>query len=101
MKAVIMQVRGKKSIALFSNGRFGMIPTPPGCEEGSVVTIYFNRRVKLLAIILAGILLLGLGVFIGVSVPKGNGEAALPASEMMQGERRGGHGRMMDRWRNR
>lgn len=99
MKAVIMQVRGKKSIVLFNNGKFGMIPTPPGCEEGSVVTIHLNNRLKILAIILAAVLLLGLGVFIGVSVVEGKEEAAPPASEMMNDEMHGGHGgHMMNRW---
>jgi hypothetical protein len=81
MKAVIMQIHGKKSIVLFSNGKFGTIPTPPGCEEGSVVTIYFNKRLKLLAIILAAILLIGLGIFIGVSFVKSNAAEPPTATE--------------------
>ncbi|MDR0409774.1 MAG: anti-sigma factor domain-containing protein [Spirochaetaceae bacterium] len=98
MKAVIMQVRGKKSIVLFSNGKFGTIPTPPGCEEGSVVTIYVNKRLKLLAIILAAAVLLALGVFIGVSITKGKAAAAPPsAHEMPQDSGHGRHGRMMER----
>jgi hypothetical protein len=88
-----MQVRGKKSIVLFSNGKFSTIPTPPGCTEGSVITLYVNKRLKLLALILAGLVLLGLGIFIGVSLAKGKTEAAPPASEMMHGR----HGRMMNR----
>lgn len=87
-----MQVRGKKSIVLFSNGKFGTIPTPPGCEEGSVLTIRLNNRLKILVITLSAILLLALGVYIGVSLTKGKGEAAPPASEMMYDE----HGHRMN-----
>jgi hypothetical protein len=97
MKAVVMQVRGKKSIVLFSNGKFGTAPTPPGCEEGSILTVQINTRLKILALALAAVLLLALGVYLGVSLTKGKAEAASPPSEMMQDRMHGRHGRMMNR----
>jgi hypothetical protein len=41
-----------------------------------VVTVKFNNKLKILAITLAAVLLVGLGVFIGVSVVKGKTDIA-------------------------
>jgi hypothetical protein len=96
MKGVIVQVGKPKSIVLFNNGKISAIPTPADCHVGMLVTVKFNK-LKILAIILAAVLLLGVGVFIGVSVMKNKTPPA--ASEMMNNRmyRRHGH---MERWRN-
>jgi hypothetical protein len=70
MKGVIVQVGEPKSIVLFNNGKIGAIPTPADCHVGMVVTVKYNNRLKILAITLAAVLLVGAGVFIGVSFVK-------------------------------
>ncbi|MDR0456461.1 MAG: hypothetical protein LBH20_07250 [Treponema sp.] len=44
MKGIIMQRGERKSIVLFNNGKIGEIPTRPNCEEGTVITVSYNRR---------------------------------------------------------
>jgi hypothetical protein len=44
MKGIIMQREERKSIVLFNNGKIAEIPTRPNCEEGTVITVSYNRR---------------------------------------------------------
>lgn len=79
MKGVIVQIGEPKSIVLFNNGKISAIPTPADCHVGMVVSVKLNNKPKIIALVLAAALLIGLGVFIGVSVVKGNAAPA-PAS---------------------
>jgi hypothetical protein len=83
MKGVIVQTGEPKSIVLFNNGKIAAIPTPADCRIGMVVTVKLNNKPKILAIILAAVLLIGLGVFIGVSTVKDNADVPppIPAAE--------------------
>jgi hypothetical protein len=72
MKGVVVQVGEPKSIVLFNNGKIGAIPTPADCHVGMVVTVKYNSKLKILAITFAAVLLLGAGIFIGVSFVKSN-----------------------------
>lgn len=56
MKAVIMQAGRQKSIVLFNNGKFGIIPTPPNCEIGMVVNVSYNKR-KIIALVCAALII--------------------------------------------
>ena len=85
MKGVIVQVGEPKSIVLFNNGKIGAIPTPTGCHVGMVVTVKYNNKLKILVIVLAAVLLAGMGVFIGVSFIKGNA-AEPPATAETTGD---------------
>jgi putative Mn2+ efflux pump MntP len=100
MKGVIVQVGKPKSIVLFNNGKIAAIPTPADCHVGMVVTVKFNKKLKILAVILAVVLLIGLGVCIGVSVMKGKADSPPPAAETMDDRMHGGHGHMNRNWRN-
>jgi hypothetical protein len=71
MKGVIVQVGEPKSIVLFNNGKISAIPTPADCHVGMIVTVKYNNKLKILVITLAAILLVGAGVFIGLSLVKG------------------------------
>jgi hypothetical protein len=71
MKGVIVQVGEPKSIVFFNNGKITAIPTPADCHVGMVVTVKYNNKLKILIITLAAVLLLGIGVFIGISATKG------------------------------
>jgi uncharacterized protein (TIGR00156 family) len=82
MKGVIVQTGEPKSIVLFNNGRIGAIPTPANCHVGMVVAVKYNNKLRIAALALAAVLLIGLGVFIGVSVVKGKANAAPPAAGM-------------------
>jgi hypothetical protein len=70
MKGVIVQIGEPKSIVLFNNGRIGAIPTPANCHVGMVVAVKYNNKLRIAALALATVLLIGLGVFIGVSFAK-------------------------------
>jgi hypothetical protein len=97
MKGVIVQAGEPKSIVLFNNGKIGAIPTPANCHVGMVVSVKLNNKLKIFALILAAVLLVGLGIFIGVSVAK---DKAGPPY-MMPMHEGGGHGFMMRRnWGN-
>jgi hypothetical protein len=74
MKGVVVQIGQPKSIVLFNNGKIAAIPTPADCRIGMLVTVKLNNKLKILAITLAAVLLVGLGVFIGVSMVKGTAE---------------------------
>jgi hypothetical protein len=74
MKGVVVQIGEPKSIVLFNNGKIAAIPTPADCRIGMIVTVKLNNKLKILAITLAAVLLVGLGVFIGVSTVKGTAE---------------------------
>jgi uncharacterized protein (TIGR00156 family) len=88
MKGVIVQVGEPKSIVLFNNGRIGAMPTPADCHVGMVVTVNYNKKLKIAAFALAALLLIGLGVFIGVSVVKGKaGITAPPGAGMTEAGR--------------
>jgi hypothetical protein len=93
MKGVIVQMGEPKSIVLFNNGKIGAIPTPADCHVGKVVSVKLNSRFKIIALILAAVLLLALGVFIGVFVAQ---DKAAPPS-MMPMHEGGGRGLMMRR----
>jgi hypothetical protein len=82
MKGVIVQAGEPKSIVLFNNGKISAIPTPADCRVGMVVTVKLNNKPKILALALAAVLLVGLGVFIGVTVVKGETATIPPAAEM-------------------
>jgi uncharacterized protein (TIGR00156 family) len=81
MKGVIVQVGDPKSIVLFNNGRIGAVPTPAECHVGMVVTVKYNNKLRIAAFALAAVLLIGLGVFIGITVVKGKDTTA-PAAGM-------------------
>jgi predicted PurR-regulated permease PerM len=83
MKGVIVQVGEPKSIVLFNNGKISAIPTPADCHVGMVVTVKYNNKLKILAITLAAVLLVGAGVFIGVSLVKDNATELPTDAEMM------------------
>jgi hypothetical protein len=87
-----VQVGEPKSIVLLNNGKIGAIPTPADCHIGMVVTVKCSNNLKILAVTLAVVLLIGLGVCIGVSVMKGKADSPLPSAEMMDDRMRGGHG---------
>jgi hypothetical protein len=72
MKGVIVQVGDPKSIVLLNNGRITVIPTPAGCRVGMLVTVKLNNKLKILSLIMAAVLLMTAGIFIGVSLVKGN-----------------------------
>jgi hypothetical protein len=93
MKGVIVQVGEPKSIVLFNNGKISAIPTPADCHVGMVVSVKLNNKLKIIALILAAVLLLTLGVFIGVFVVKD--KAGPPAMRPMH--EGGGRGLMMRR----
>jgi hypothetical protein len=82
MKGVIVQVGEPKSIVLFNDGKIRAIPTPADCHVGMVVTVQFNNKLKIIAITLAAVLLVGLGVFIGVSLVKGRADTSMPATSI-------------------
>jgi hypothetical protein len=83
MKGVIVQVGEPKSIVLFNNGKISAIPTPADCHVGMVVTVKFNNKLKILAITLAAVLLVGTGIFIGISLMKGKAAVPPDAVEMI------------------
>jgi uncharacterized protein (TIGR00156 family) len=80
MKGVIVQVGEPKSIVLFNNGRIGAMSTPADCRVGMVVTVNYNNKLRIAALALAAVLLIGLGVFIGVFAAKGGADAVPPAA---------------------
>jgi hypothetical protein len=86
MKGVIVQAGEPKSIVLFNDGKIRAIPTPADCRVGMVVTVKFNNKLKILAITIAAVLLVGLGVFIGVSAAKGKTDAPAPAAAVEEDE---------------
>jgi hypothetical protein len=92
MKGVIVQAGEPKSIVLFNNGKIAAIPTPAGCHVGMVVTIKYNHKLKILAITLAALLLVGIGVCIGVSFVKRNAADPPAATETMDDRMHGRHG---------
>jgi hypothetical protein len=81
MKGVIVQIGEPKSVVLFNNGKIAAIPTPADCRVGMIVTVKLNNKLKILAVTLAAVLLVGLGVFIGVSTVKGRADLPPPAAE--------------------
>jgi hypothetical protein len=89
MKGVIVQVGEPKSIVLFNNGKIGTIPTPEACHVGMVVSVKLNNTPKIIIIILAALLLLALGTFIGISLQD---DGMNPPFERY-GHGGGGHGR--------
>jgi uncharacterized membrane protein YeiB len=99
MKGVIVQVGEPKSIVLFNNGQIGAISTPADCHVGMVVTVKYNNKLKILAIILAAVLLVGAGVFIGVSFVKDKAAEPPTATETADDETYGwqkGQGKMQE-----
>jgi hypothetical protein len=98
MKGVIAQVGEPKSIVLFNNGKIAAIPTPVGCHIGMVVTVKLNNKLKILAVALAAVLLIGIGVCIGVSFVKNNAAEPPAAVETMDYGMHGRHGHMNRRW---
>jgi hypothetical protein len=95
MKGVIVQVGEPKSIVLYNNGKIGTIPTPEGCHIGMVVSVKLNNTPKIILIILAALLLLALGTFIGLRLQ--HNRRIVPTEMQMPGYNgghgRGGHGR--------
>lgn len=85
MKGVIVQVGEPKSIVLFNNGRIRAIPTPADCHVGMVVTVKLNSTLKIMAIILAAVLLLAAGVFIGATLINNKGKPVLPPQTWERG----------------
>jgi hypothetical protein len=86
MKGVIVQVGEPKSIILYNNGKIGAIPTPADCHVGMVITVKLNNKLKILTITLAAVLLVGAGVFIGVSLMKDKADA-LPHGSVIRDDR--------------
>lgn len=70
MKGVIVQIGQPKSIVLFNNGKISAIPSPMDAHVGMVVTLKLNNRVKIIALTLAGIMLLALGITIGFLIER-------------------------------
>ena len=94
MKGVIVQVGNPKSIVLFNNGKIRAIPTPANCHIGMVVTVKYNRLLKIIICTFGAILLIVLGIFIGAMFF--NNQADTPANEHWRGGGRGhGHRHMM------
>jgi hypothetical protein len=57
VKGVIMKVGEQKSVVLFTNGKFGSIPTPKNAQAGMVIHISYNRkRIAFFAVIAALVL---------------------------------------------
>jgi hypothetical protein len=73
MKGVIVQIGEPKSIALLNNGKIVAVPTPENCHLGMVVTVKSSNLLRIIIIILVGVLLIGLGIFIGNAVSGGHG----------------------------
>lgn len=44
MKGVIWKIEDDKSIVLFTNGDFRVMPAPEGAEVGTVVSVSYNRK---------------------------------------------------------
>jgi hypothetical protein len=86
MKGVIVQVGEPKSVVLFNNGKIGAIPTPADCHVGMVVTVRLNNKPKIIGIVLAAILLVAAGIFIGISTTKNKAAPLLPVFEMTDDE---------------
>jgi putative Mn2+ efflux pump MntP len=92
MKGVIVKVGEPKSIALLNNGKIVAIPTPANCKVGMVVTVKLNNLLKIIIVILAAVLLIALGVFIGSQFFGGT----VDNNYNMPGYNRYRHGRMME-----
>jgi hypothetical protein len=60
VKGVIMKVGEQKSVVLFTNGKFGSIPTPKNAQVGMVIHISYNRKKILLFAVLAALVLAAL-----------------------------------------
>jgi hypothetical protein len=58
LKGIVMQRGDRKSIVLFNNGKIGEIPTPPNCEEGTVITVSYNKRLITLVSLLSCVVVL-------------------------------------------
>jgi hypothetical protein len=86
MKGVIVQAGDPKSIVLFNNGKIAAIPTPANCHVGMVVTVKYNNKLKITLLALAAVLLVGLGVFTGISFLGGKPEEPPPASVIEEEE---------------
>ena len=78
MKGVIVQVGEPKSIVLFNNGKITAIPTPADCRLGMVVAVKLNNTFKILAVTIGAALLVGTGIFIGLSLVKGKPDISPP-----------------------
>jgi hypothetical protein len=62
VKGVIMKVGEQKSAVLFTNGKFGSIPTPKNAQVGMVIHISYNRKKIALFAALAALVLTLVGV---------------------------------------
>jgi hypothetical protein len=55
-----MKVGERKSVALFTNGKFGYIPTPKNARAGMVIYISYNRKKIVFFAVLAAFVLAAL-----------------------------------------
>ncbi|MDR2398700.1 MAG: hypothetical protein LBD74_08090 [Spirochaetaceae bacterium] len=62
MKGVIMKIGAQKSVVLFTNGKFGSIPTPDNGQVGMVIHIAYNRKKIAFAAALAALVLAAVGI---------------------------------------
>jgi hypothetical protein len=60
MKGVICEIKGRESVALFTDGKFRKVPTPENAITGTVINVYWNK--KLYTALLAGALVLLAGI---------------------------------------
>ena len=97
MKGVIVQVGNPKSIVLLNNGKITAIPTPVNCQVGMLVTVKYNNTLKIIALALAAVALITLGIIIGARWrgPSNTPPADTSVYEPWHGGR--GHGRGMHR----
>jgi uncharacterized protein YneF (UPF0154 family) len=65
MKGLIVQAGESKSIVLLNNGKIMSIKTPANCHVGMVVSVKYNSIIRILITIIAAIILIALGIFIG------------------------------------
>lgn len=72
MKGVVVQVGSPKSIVLFNNGKIAAIPTPEEAHVGMVVQVKLNNRPKIIAAVLAALILLATGIGIGFLLQRTN-----------------------------
>jgi hypothetical protein len=79
-------------IVFFNNGKIGTISTPADCHVGMIVTVKFNNKLKIALLVLAAVLLVGIGIFIGVSLVQGKAARPAPVDMPMHND---GHGHMM------
>jgi hypothetical protein len=61
MKGVICEIKGRDSVALFTDGKFRTVPTPDNAITGTVINVYWKRGLYIgclaaVLVVLAGII---------------------------------------------